>query len=138
MKELIKIDFTIYKPAFNENTGNYIDKSPYKPYERNCIRYECRCKAGASFINYTQFKQHIKSFTHKEFINNYSKYYKEVDESQITIKKLKVENELLKRKNNLLINNNNNLIEQNNILESEFKNIKNDNTNNEEFYECLT
>ena len=102
MYELTTINFEIYKPSFNEDKDEYYDKCPYVPYERNCIRYECRCKAGVSFVNTTQFKQHIKSKTHQEFIINYPKYYKEVDEAQDIIKQLRVDNELLTRKTDKL------------------------------------
>ena len=44
MNQLVQVYTDIYKPEFNENTDSYVDKSPYKPYERNCIRYECRCR----------------------------------------------------------------------------------------------
>lgn len=102
MNQIVQVFNTIYKPVFDENKDEYIDKSPYKRYERNCIHYECRCKAGASFTSNASFKQHIKSKTHKDFINNYRKYYKEIDESSEKIKKLISENELLIRKNNKL------------------------------------
>ena len=102
MNQLVPVHTDIYKPAFDENTGNYVDKSPYKLYERNCTRYECRCKAGAYFVGFSQFKQHIKSKTHKDFIENYTKYYKEVDELGETNKKLLSEKELLSRKNDHL------------------------------------
>jgi hypothetical protein len=102
MSQLCKIDYDIYIPIFDENTSKYVDKSPYKPYERNRIRYECRCCAGKSFITNQQFKSHIKSQTHKEFIENYSKYYKEVDKASDTIKNQLIEIELLKRNNRKL------------------------------------
>lgn len=111
MSSLALIHSDIYVPGFNENTDEYFDKCPYKPYERNCIRYECRCKAGSYFLNNASYKQHIKSRTHKDFIENYKKYYKEVDEAQQTIKDLKAEIELLKRKNTNLKNQNNKLLE---------------------------
>ena len=98
MLELATICIEIYVPNFNENSGEYVDKSPYKPYQRKCIEYECRCKAGSSFFNNASYKQHIKSNTHKLFIDNYPKYFKEVDEATETIKQLRIENEMLKRK----------------------------------------
>lgn len=101
MAQLVQVYTDIYKPAFDENKDKYIDKSPYKPYERNCIRFECRCKAGAYFIGNSQFKQHIKSKTHKDFIVNYKKYFKEIDELGEKNKKLLSDNQLLERKNNL-------------------------------------
>lgn len=111
MSSLALIHSDIYVPGFNENTDEYFDKCPYKPYERNCIRYECRCKAGSYFLNNASYKQHIKSRTHKDFIQNYKKYYKEVDEAQQTITDLKSEIELLKRKNTNLKIQNNKLLE---------------------------
>lgn len=126
MSSLALIHSDIYVPGFNENTDEYFDKCPYKPYERNCIRYECRCKAGSYFLNNASYKQHIKSITHKDFIQNYKKYYKEVDEAQQTIKDLKAEIEILKRKNTNLKNQNNKLLE---IIE--------DMNDEEEFEDCL-
>ena len=61
MSSITLIHSEIYVPDFNENTDEYIDKCPYKPYERNCIRYECRCKAGSYFLNNVSYKQHTKS-----------------------------------------------------------------------------
>ena len=101
MAQLVQVYTDIYKPAFDENRDEYTDKSPYKPYERNCIRFECRCKAGAYFIGNSQFKQHIKSKTHKDFIVNYKKYFKEMDELDEKNKILLSENQILGRKNNL-------------------------------------
>tara|TARA_Y100001970_G_C14058720_1_gene763025 strand:+ start:253 stop:648 length:396 start_codon:yes stop_codon:yes gene_type:complete len=128
MNQLVKVFSDIYKPTFNENSDEYIDTSPYKPYERNCIRYECRCKAGSYFIGNAMFKQHIKSKTHKDFIANYSKYYKEVDESKEIINTLKVENELLTRKINKLKNQNSNLLK---IIEE-----LNDDDDDDTFEDC--
>mgnify|MGYP006076025799 CR=1 FL=1 len=134
MSQLAKIDYDIYIPVFDENTGEYIDKSPYKPYERNRVRFECRCCAGKSFATNAQFKSHIKSQTHQEFIKNYSKYYKEVDNASETIKNQLIENELLKRKNRKITKqyiilkskdiDNNELLELNNKLLEKDKRIK--------------
>ena len=131
MLELATINKEIYVPGFNENSDIYVDESPYKPYQRKCIEFECRCKAGSSFYNNASYKQHIKSHTHKDFIENYSKYYKEVDEAFETINTLKVENEILKRK----LQNRDNKIEK---LEKQLKEIKNlMNDSDSEFEDCL-
>jgi len=134
MSQLAKIDYDIYIPVFDENTGEYIDKSPYKPYERNRVRFECRCCAGKSFVTNAQFKSHIKSHTHQEFIKNYPKYYKEVDNASETIKNQLIEIELLKRKNRKITKqyiilkskdiDNNELLELNNKLLEKDKRIK--------------
>ena len=125
--QIVSVTRCIYIPKFDESKDEYIDKSPYKPYERNCIRYECRCKAGSYFVGNTMFKQHIKSKTHKDFIENYSKYYKEVDESKEIINNLKIENELLNRKINKLKNHNSNLL----------KVIEEFNEDDDEFEDCI-
>tara|TARA_B110000285_G_scaffold101252_1_gene115246 strand:+ start:1649 stop:2077 length:429 start_codon:yes stop_codon:yes gene_type:complete len=104
MNQLQQVFTEIYKPSFDVNKGEFVDATPYKPYERNCVRYECRCRAGAYFVGNALFKQHIKSKTHKDFISNYKKYYKEVDEAGETIISLTAEKELLLRKNKSLMN----------------------------------
>ena len=129
MHELVTINFEIYKPDFNENTDTYVDKNPYKKYQRKCKYYECRCKAGTTFFSNASFKQHIKSQTHKEFIQNYSRYYKEENELRENNNSQKAEIELLKRKLNNSLNENNDLKEQ-------LDNIKNV-FNNDEFHDCL-
>ena len=123
MSQIISVHKEIYIPSFNEETDEYYDKSPYKRYERNCIQYECRCKAGSVFMGNTMFKNHIKSKTHKDFIVNYKKYYREVDSAKEIIKELRVENEFLARKNIIL---------QKRIDELEMEKI-----DSEEFHECL-
>ena len=133
MLELATINHEIYKPIFDENNDIYVDKCPYRPYQRKCIEYECRCKAGSSFFNNASFKQHIKSQTHKYFIENYSKYYKEVDESFETINKLKIENEIQKRK----LQNCDTKIEKLEKQLKEIKNFINDNEDDNEFKDCI-
>jgi len=104
MNQIQQVFTEIYKPSFDVDKDEFVDKTPYRAYERNCIRYECRCKAGAYFVGNSLFKQHTKSKTHKEFIENYKKYYKEVDEAGETIINLTADKELLLRKNQILMN----------------------------------
>ena len=108
--ELVLVEKEIYIPTFCTETGQYLDKSPYKPYQRNRIPFECRCKAGAIFTDNNQFKKHIATKVHVDFINNYSKYYKEVDEAKVEIVELKIDNELIKRKHNTLKSKHNQLL----------------------------
>ena len=56
MNQIINVNKDIYIPSFNEELDEYIDISPYKPYERNCIQYECRCRAGSTITGNTGFK----------------------------------------------------------------------------------
>lgn len=110
MTTLIKVEEDIYIPSFNENTDEYYDLCPYTKYKRGHILYECRCKAGSSFKDTGSFNQHIKSKTHKDFVKNYKKYYKEVDEQKDLINNLKAEVEILNRKLNKALNRNNTLL----------------------------
>jgi hypothetical protein len=143
MAQLVQVYTDIYKPAFDENKDEYTDKSPYKPYERNCIRFECRCKAGAYFIGNSQFKQHIKSKTHKDFIVNYKKYFKEIDELGEKNKTLLSENQLLERKNNSQNDKIEDLINKIDKLQKQNKDLlkiiadMNDDDDDYEFEDCL-
>ena len=103
MNQLQQVFTEIYKPSFDVDKDEFVDRTPYKAYERNCIRYECRCRAGAYFVGNAHFNQHTKSKTHKDFIKNYKKYYKEVVEADETIKSLTADKELLLRKNQSLM-----------------------------------
>jgi len=124
MNQLQIVVEKIYKPHFDVETDEFVDKSPYSPYERRCIRYECRCRAGACFAGNAQFKQHIKSKTHKDFITFYKKYYKEADDALVTCRDLLAEKELLLRKNEKLVEDNRVLLE---IIKE----------HDEEFQECI-
>ena len=143
MAQLVQVYTDIYKPAFDENKDEYTDKSPYKPYERNCIRFECRCKAGAYFIGNSQFKQHIKSKTHKDFIVNYKKYFKEIDELGEKNKTLLSENQLLERKNNSQNDKIEDLLNKIDKLQKQNKDLlkiiadMNDDDDDYEFEDCL-
>jgi DNA repair exonuclease SbcCD ATPase subunit len=95
---LVRVTTEIYKPVFNENEDHFVDKCPYVKHERNRVHYQCRCKAGSYITSRQEYLQHIKSKTHKTFIENYSAYYKEVDDAEDTNKKLTKDNEIMKRK----------------------------------------
>ena len=140
MSQLVQVQTDIYKPSFDENTDEYIDKSPYRAYERNCIRFECRCRAGSNFVGNAQFKQHIKSKTHKDFIVYYKKYYKEIDESGAKINDLLSEKELLLRKNQTLNIRNqalNDKLVKSQKQNSDLLNIIKDLNDEEEFEDCI-
>ena len=122
---IVAINSQIYKPTIDSNNGIYIDKCPYSFHERKRIVYDCRCKAGCSFDSRGKFNQHIKTKTHKEWIKNYDKYFKEVDDAQTTIKELTIKVEKLMRKNSKLELENDILLEKLKEKEEE-----------EEFYDC--
>lgn len=100
--ELVTTQRNIYKPYFNENTGKYQDICPYKQKQYICDTYICRCKALAHFSTRGGFNQHIKSKCHQDFINNYTTYFKEVDEAEARTKEHLIQLELLTRRNRQL------------------------------------
>ena len=83
----------------NPNTGKFYDKSPFKKHERRGIPHKCHCKTGKLFNTLTQYNQHIKTKTHKNYIQNYKNHNQELDSANERIKELTQENELLIRKN---------------------------------------
>ena len=96
--EIVSTQTKIYKPEFNTNTGEYYDKPPFKKHERG-IPHKCHCKTGKLFNNLTQYKQHIKTKTHQNYIQNYKNHNKELDSLKEEIKELTAKNEFLIRKN---------------------------------------
>jgi hypothetical protein len=111
-----------YTPQFNENSGKFEDKSPFVKRERKCIQYKCSCKSGTLFSGYSQWKNHIKSKTHQEYIVNYEKNNKEVDDLKIEKNDLLAKNGVLENKILNLENKNKTLTDQNEKL-SEIKTI---------------
>ena len=97
-KQIVASNLKIYEPQFDEDEDRYIDRNPFKKYERSIISYECKCRAGTCFTNNTQYKQHIKTKTHKKFIENYKLFHKEISDLKKEIKGKDIEIELLKRK----------------------------------------
>ena len=96
--EIVSTHTKIYKPEFNTNTGEYYDKPPFKKHERG-IPHKCHCKTGRLYNNLTQYKQHIKTKTHQNYIQNYKNHNQELDSANERIKELTKENEFLTRRN---------------------------------------
>ena len=97
-KQIVASNLKIYEPEFDEDEDCYKDINPFKKYERSIISYECKCRAGTCFTNNTQYKQHIKSKTHKKFIENYKLFHKEISDLKKEIKGKDIIIEKLKRK----------------------------------------
>ena len=100
-----------YTPQFNENNGKYEDKSPFVKRERKCIQYKCSCKSGTLFSGYSQWKSHIKSKTHQEYIDNYEKNNKAFDDLKSEKNDLLAKNGVLENKIQALTNQNKKLNE---------------------------
>ena len=95
----------LYEPKFDVNTGLYVDDCPFIEYQRNCPTFKCRCTSTSSFDTRQSFKSHIRSKGHKQWLEDYPKYFKERDEALDRVKQLTKEYELLKFRNIILINN---------------------------------
>jgi hypothetical protein len=80
MSELVEVTKRNYEPSFNEETGEYFDECPYRPYSRNQCRYECNCKAGTGFTGRQAYNVHIKNKTHQAWLKDYNNTRKEVND----------------------------------------------------------
>ena len=101
MNSIVKtIEVRIYTPSFDPDSGLYKDILPYKHRERNRITYACPCKSGTMFSSTPQFRSHINSTCHQNYIENYSFFQKEINEEKEINKQLKYDKEILTRKLN--------------------------------------
>lgn len=95
----------IYIPTFNPDNGTYIDECPILPRQRSQLRCMCNHK-GTLICTASEFKSHIKTKKHRDYIANYLDNIKEMDNAIAQNKKLQSDYELMYRK----------LTNENNIL----------------------
>ena len=95
----------LYEPKFDVNTGLYVDDCPFIEYQRNCPTFKCRCTSTSSFDTRQSFKSHIRSKGHKQWLEDYPKYFKERDEALDRVMQITKDYELLRYRNIILINN---------------------------------
>ena len=94
----------VYAPEFDPETNEYYDKEFF--YDKGLrgqkiyILVDAVGDQNGNLIRI--YKQHIKSETHKTFIEDYHIYYKDVDKQEDLIKELRVENESMKKELELL------------------------------------
>lgn len=101
MSELVKVCKNVYKPSFNETTGEYYDECPYLPYQRIRETYECPCKCGYTFSCSAEFNSHIKSKAHIKMVKEYrdtSKNDSEIKNLRISLGQLENRNRILTKK----------------------------------------
>jgi len=99
---LVKCHKTLYNPTFDENTGKYVDISPYKKHERNRITYGCRCDVSVTITTRQQFCSHIKSNKHQELLRNFKQYSTPTENIEKDVKQYRIDKELLRRQNVML------------------------------------
>jgi len=97
--EIIQIQGHYYQPKYDTHKDKYYDESPIQKYQRNGPIYTCRCKTNSQFRTFSEYKNHIKTKTHKDFLKNYKNHNRELLSANERIKELTIENEFLIRKN---------------------------------------
>ena len=100
---------SLYEPVFNEITGLYEDKKPYKPRRPRLVQYKCFCNQYVFDCN-TKWQTHIKGIGHKEALKNYGKGDREKKEQE---KELRIQIDKLSRHIDKL---NNDIKEQEKLL----------------------
>ena len=104
----------IYIPTFNPDNGKYIDECPILPRQRYQIRCMCNHK-GHLISTVTEFKAHIKTKKHKDYLLHYLENIKEMDNAIAQNKKLQGDYALMYRK----------LTHENNILKQKIIELEN-------------
>ena len=80
-----------YVPERDPNTGKFQDRDEFIKNKRNQQHVSCPCKAGSICKNYTDWKNHIKNDTHK----NWLKYYSQTELEKKKVEELETENQKL-------------------------------------------
>jgi hypothetical protein len=85
----------IYKPAFDLESGQYIDESPILP--RQTLEFKCLCNQK-TFNTVTKFKQHISLKGHQRYISCYLEHLQDANEVKDEMMRLRMKYELNERK----------------------------------------
>ena len=97
--EIVNVDKSLYCPVFNPETNEYEDLSPFYKNRRSIGNtYYCACKSNSGFSTYSQWKNHINLKIHKDYMNNYKFFNKNLLEAQNEIVNYKRENHKLYNK----------------------------------------
>mgnify|MGYP001277516783 FL=1 len=92
-----------YTPKYNPSKDIFEDESPFPPYSKKNQVYICPCN-GYQFCKTNLFNSHIKSNTHKNWLENYKENNKELNDAKSNANILLAENTILKRKLNNIDN----------------------------------
>ncbi len=92
-----------YTPKYNPSKDIFQDESPFPPYSKKNQTYTCPCN-GYQFCKTNLFNSHIKSNTHKNWLENYKENNKELNDAKSNANILLAENTILKRKLNNIDN----------------------------------
>ena len=86
-----------YSPKYNPTKDIFEDESPFTPYSKKNQVYKCPCN-GYQFCKTISYNSHIKSNTHKNWLENYVENNKELLDLKNEKNILLAENTILKRK----------------------------------------
>jgi len=86
-----------YSPKYNPTKDIFEDESPFTPYSKKNQVYKCPCN-GYQFCKTISYNSHIKSNTHKNWLENYKENNKELNDAKSNVNSLLAENTILKRK----------------------------------------
>ena len=88
MDQLVTIE--IYRPDYNPETKKYEDRNPI-PLRARGYHYRCSCvHSSKTFTKSSEFIQHFKSKSHRDYIANYEINTKDLMDANERIKQLQI------------------------------------------------
>jgi hypothetical protein len=88
MDKLMTIE--TYRPDYNPETKKYEDTNPI-PLRAKGYHYRCLCNhSSKTFTKCSEFTQHFKSKTHRDYITNYEFNTKDLNDANDRIKQLQI------------------------------------------------
>jgi hypothetical protein len=81
-----------YRPEYNAETKQYEDHNPSPRYKTG-YRYRCLCN-HALCVKSSEFTQHFKTKIHRDFVSNYERNTKDLNDATERIKHLQIKVEL--------------------------------------------
>lgn len=121
----------IYEPSIG-NDGNYYDYAPPSSKFNNGLRCPCGARKDHVFDSRTSFNAHIKSKTHKKWLEdlntNKMNYYTECEKLKIVVETQKI----------MISKMETDLVSQKNIIDYLQEQIKNKNKSIDDIYNLLS
>ncbi len=89
----IMITESTYRPEYNAETKCYEDNNPIPRYKQG-FRYRCMCHPQTILTKSSEFTQHFKTKMHRDYILNYERNTKDLNDAYERIKFLQIKLEL--------------------------------------------
>jgi hypothetical protein len=88
------VSVSTYRPEYNAETKMYEDHNPIPRYKQG-FRYRCLCNhSNQVFTKASDFTQHFKIKIHRDYILNYERNTKDLNDAYERIKHLQIKLEL--------------------------------------------